>query len=84
LYNADIPIVYFNPKTLEHKRLEPITEADIREAFAQDNLRIFTNSNELRQFILKEAQPNRNVLLMSSGTFDGIDYQEFADEIIRH
>jgi len=84
LYNADIPIVYFNPKTLEHKRLDPITEADIREAFAQDNLRIFTDSDELRQFILTEAQPNRNVLLMSSGTFDGIDYQEFADEIIRH
>ena len=40
---ADVAVVYYNPHTLEHKRLPPISPTDIKIAFAQKNLHIFTD-----------------------------------------
>jgi UDP-N-acetylmuramate: L-alanyl-gamma-D-glutamyl-meso-diaminopimelate ligase len=46
---ADEPIVYFNPKTIEHKKLSPITKEDIIEGFQLPNLKVFDNSNEMME-----------------------------------
>ncbi|MFY8184886.1 MAG: UDP-N-acetylmuramate--L-alanine ligase, partial [Bacteroidia bacterium] len=44
---ADEAIVYFNPHTIAHKKLKPITEEQVKIAFARNDLKIFTDSNEL-------------------------------------
>jgi UDP-N-acetylmuramate: L-alanyl-gamma-D-glutamyl-meso-diaminopimelate ligase len=80
---ADIAVVYYNPLTLEHKRLEPITEADIREAFKRDDLQVFTDSRELAVFLEKQTWKNTNLLLMSSGTFGELDIKALAEHILQ-
>lgn len=80
---ADVAIVYFNPLTVEHKRLEPITETDIREAFKREDLHVFTDSKKLSDFLKDQEWKDTNLLLMSSGTFGELDFKLLAEEILK-
>lgn len=80
--SADEAIVYFNPDVVENKKLELITEEDIRNAFNNPDLLIFTNSKELLDYIKSKELNNKNILMMSSGNFDGVNLEEFAREIV--
>jgi UDP-N-acetylmuramate: L-alanyl-gamma-D-glutamyl-meso-diaminopimelate ligase len=79
---ADVAAVYFNPHTIEHKRLEPLSEEDIRTAFKRDDLKIFTKADELSAFLKNQQWENSNLLLMSSGTFGDIDLTELVGEVL--
>lgn len=79
---ADIPIVYFNPNTLKHKKLPPISAEEVKNAFANDDLVVFTNTVLLQEYLLNQQWKKMNLLLMSSGNFGGMDYQALADVII--
>jgi UDP-N-acetylmuramate: L-alanyl-gamma-D-glutamyl-meso-diaminopimelate ligase len=79
---ADIAVVYYNPLTIEHKRLEPISGEDIREAFKRDDLKIFTDSDELAAFLKSLEWKDSNLLLMSSGTFGGLDLKSLAETVL--
>lgn len=73
LNDADTPIVYYNPKTLEHKNLPPIEPGYVKQKFGNKKLQVFTDSNDLNNFLLKQFWDNTNLLLMSSGNFSGLD-----------
>jgi UDP-N-acetylmuramate: L-alanyl-gamma-D-glutamyl-meso-diaminopimelate ligase len=83
--------VYFNPKVIEHKRLTPITAEDVRKAFGTKNVEVFTASEALQERLksqilnLKSQISNQGIalLMMSSGTFDGIDVKSFAAELLQ-
>jgi len=75
---ADRAIVYFNPHTIEHKKLPPISITNVLDAFKRDDLIVFTESKELVSFLKSEKWLNKNLLMMSSGNFDGIDFQELG------
>ena len=79
---ADIPIVYYNPKTLEHKKLVPISIKEVKQAFANDDLIVFTDTDELQKFLLRQNWQNMNLLLMSSGNFGGMDYNALSKKIL--
>ena len=79
---ADTAFVYFNPKVVEHKRLTPITSEEVRQAFATPNITVFTDSVKLQQALRGFRYDNTVLLLMSSGTFDGIDLNSFAAELL--
>lgn len=79
---ADVAYVYFNPKVVEHKRLTPITEQEVAEAFASPNIRVFTDSSKLQAELRAQQYANTALLLMSSGTFDGMDIKAFAKEML--
>jgi len=81
--NADKAYVYFSPKVVEHKKLPPITAELVKEAFASENVTVFIDSNELTNQIKKENLENSNLLLMSSGNFNGVDLNEFAQNLIK-
>lgn len=82
LKSADVAVVYFNPLTLEHKRLESLSEEDIKTAFKRDDLKVFTDSAELASFLKSLTWKNANLLLMSSGTFGELDLKKLANEIL--
>ena len=82
LNKADIPIVYFNSHTIKLKRLPELSPDTIIKAFANDKLRIYTNSKLLEKDLLKMSYDNTNLLMMSSGNFDGIDFNILTDKII--
>jgi len=78
---ANEAFVYFNPHTIEHKRLEPITKEQVAEAFASEGLKVSTNSDELFAMLQSEDWTNTNLLLMTSGNFSGKNMKEIADSI---
>jgi UDP-N-acetylmuramate: L-alanyl-gamma-D-glutamyl-meso-diaminopimelate ligase len=79
---ADVAIVYYNPLTLEHKRLEPISEDDVRAAFKREDLHVFTKSEDLQAFLLAQSWQDANLLLMSSGTFGDLDLVLLTDAVL--
>lgn len=79
---ADRALVYFNPKVIEHKRLTPISAEEVRAAFHSANVEVFTSSEAMQQALRKEDYSHTALLMMSSGTFDGIHINEFANELL--
>jgi len=79
---ADVAVVYYNPHTLVHKRLEPIQPEEVKEAFKRSSLEVFTDKDALKDFLTSLAWKNKNLLMMSSGTFGGLELKGLATQII--
>jgi UDP-N-acetylmuramate: L-alanyl-gamma-D-glutamyl-meso-diaminopimelate ligase len=79
---ADQAIVYFNPHTIAHKKLAPISIEQVTAAFAREDLMVFTESDKLQAYLKAKRWENCNLLLMSSGNFDGIHMESFAEELL--
>ena len=79
---ADTAFVYFNPKVIEHKRLTPITKEEVRDAFGTSNVEVFTESEALQERLRSLEYKNTALLMMSSGTFDGIDVKDFCVKLL--
>lgn len=78
----DVSIVYFDPKTLEHKNLPEISNKEVKKAFCNNNLIIFTFIETLKDYLIKQNWKNTNLLLMSSGNFSGLEIEKLANYII--
>lgn len=80
---ADVRYVYFSQHALQLKKLPPLDPEEVRRAFGGD-VEIFTDSKKLVDCVktLFRDNDNKNLLMMSSGNFDGIDFAALADEII--
>ncbi|MGD1839279.1 MAG: UDP-N-acetylmuramate--L-alanine ligase [Thermonemataceae bacterium] len=81
---ADLPIVYFNPKTVAHKRLSSLSEQDIKTAFNQPNLVVFDDTEQLSSFLLKQHWEKKNLLMMSAGSFNNLDLEQLAQHVVNH
>ncbi len=71
--DADVPVVYFNPQTIAHKKLAAISTDQVAKAFQNKNLVVFTDQEAMRNHIQNSFTTNSVLLMMSSGTFDGLD-----------
>ena len=78
---ADDAFVYYNPKTLEIKRLDPISDQEIKNAFVSD-VEVFTDSKKLKDKLENLNIENSTLLMMSSGNYDNLDLNELADKLI--
>ncbi len=78
----DEAYVYFSPKAIEHKKLKPITVEQVYKAFNRTDLKVFTDSEELMKEIRNKDWNKKNLLLMSSGNFNGVDFNELAEYIL--
>ncbi len=81
---ADEAIVYFNPHTIAHKKLKEITEEQVHEAFQRKDLKVFTKSAEVTDYLKSKQWNNSVLLMMSSGNFDGVDFNQLGKEILEH
>ena len=80
--DAHEPIVYFNPHTLSHKQLQSISKEEVKSAFNRNDLTVFTDSSELSHHLEKINYMNCNLLMMSSGTFDGINLLHLSEKLV--
>jgi UDP-N-acetylmuramate: L-alanyl-gamma-D-glutamyl-meso-diaminopimelate ligase len=80
---ADEAYVYFNPHTIAHKKLKTISPDHVKKAFGGDNLTVITDSKELIELLKKKSWTNSNLLMMSSGNFDGVDFNRLGEELNR-
>jgi UDP-N-acetylmuramate: L-alanyl-gamma-D-glutamyl-meso-diaminopimelate ligase len=79
---ADQAVVYFDAHTPAVKRLEPITPEDVFMAFDGPNLRVFTETSELQAYLLAQRDSADIFLLMSSGTFGGLNFDQIAEKLV--
>ena len=82
MQEADLAFVYYNKKTLKHKKLDDLSADDVKKAFAGENVTVLNSSKEMVNCLLKMKWEQQNLLLMSSGNFDGIQFTELAEKII--
>lgn len=71
---ADVCAVLYSKHALEMKKMPMLNEADVANGFG-GNVNVFTDKEELHQFITANYTQNANLLLMSSGTFDGMSLE---------
>lgn len=77
---ADQALVYFSPEVVKHKRLSPITEDDVKNAFG-GAVRVSTSTQDVLDFIRSQNWKKKVLLMMSSGNFNGIDYNKLGEEL---
>jgi UDP-N-acetylmuramate: L-alanyl-gamma-D-glutamyl-meso-diaminopimelate ligase len=73
---ADVAVVFYSPHAVEIKKLEEVTETQIANAFERDDLIIYTNPEDFKNFLFSQNFDNKSLLLMSSGNYGGLDFDE--------
>ena len=68
---ADIAFVYFNPHAIALKKLPPITPEQVLSGFGTKNIEVFTDSDLLWKRLKEVDFEGKNLLMMSSGNFNG-------------
>jgi len=80
---ADEAIVYFSPHALELKKLPMLEASEIKKAFKKEKLQVFTSAASLKKNLLASDWEKMNLLMMSSGNFDGLNIREIASKILK-
>ena len=78
---AEVRYVYFSQHALQLKKLPPLDPEEVRRAFGGD-VEVFTDSAAMVAKVKAMEWKDANLLMMSSGNFDGIDFAALAEEII--
>jgi UDP-N-acetylmuramate: L-alanyl-gamma-D-glutamyl-meso-diaminopimelate ligase len=81
MYKADIAIVYYSAHALEIKKMPPLSTDLIKQSFGRDDLKIFTDRDLLTVFLKTQSWKNQNLLMMSSGDYDGLDFINLSKEL---
>lgn len=80
---ADVACVYYSQHTLQMKKLPPITPDEIRAHFHYPDLKVFTCEKALKAFLKNQKWENANLLMMSSGHFNGLDLMGLAEYLAK-
>ena len=79
LDKADKAVVFYSPHAVKIKQLDEVTTAQIGAAFGREDLIIFTNPTEFKGFLFGQNLEQTAVILMSSGNYGGLDFEEVKD-----
>jgi UDP-N-acetylmuramate: L-alanyl-gamma-D-glutamyl-meso-diaminopimelate ligase len=82
MLGAEKAIVYFNPATVVHKKLPEISLEQIKSAFNHTDLWVYNDANKLMADLINSGWKGSNLLIMTSGNFDGQDLHALAKSII--
>lgn len=78
---ADVAVVYYSPDVVKHKKLPEISKELVSNGFGGDVI-VLNKSSEVLEYIEKQEYNNSVLLMMSSGTFDGLDYDAIGQDIL--
>jgi len=73
---ADKAVVFFSPHAVKIKKLDEVSEAQIANAFQRDDLIIYTNPQEFKDFLFSQNLDKTALVLMSSGNYGGLDFDD--------
>lgn len=76
LDNADVAVVFYSPHAVEIKKLDQVSHEQIANAFQRDDLIIYTNPEDFKNYLFSQDYNNKSLLLMSSGNYGGLDFDE--------
>ena len=69
----DNAVVFYSEDALKIKRMEPISPELIKEKFKNQNLKVFTNAEDLHKYWESLDKTKGAFVMMSSGNFGGLD-----------
>lgn len=78
---ADVAVVFYSPHAVEIKKLDAVTQEQIARAFERDDLIIFTNPEDFKNYLFTQNFENKALLLMSSGNYGGLNFDEVTNLI---
>ena len=78
---ADVAVVFYSPHAVEIKKLKAISQQQIADAFQRDDLIIYTNPTMFKDFLFSQQFNDTSLLLMSSGNYGGLDFDELKNVI---
>lgn len=83
LDNADVAVVFYSPDAVKIKQLEEVTYEQIAKAFNREDLIIYTNPAAFKEYLyhLKYDTEGVALLLMSSGNYGGLNFDEVKELI---
>lgn len=75
---ADVAVVFYSPDAVKIKQLEEVTAEQIGQAFNRNDLIIYTNPAAFKEYLfhLKYDTEGIALLLMSSGNYGGLNFDE--------
>jgi UDP-N-acetylmuramate: L-alanyl-gamma-D-glutamyl-meso-diaminopimelate ligase len=80
---ADAACVFYSPHAMEIKRMPPLPEESIFRGFGKEGLTVLTDRSALEQWLENQRIGVENLLLMSSGNYDGMAVQAIANNWIK-
>ncbi len=81
LAKADTAIVFYSKHALELKRMPDLPADKVREGFNQPGLMVMNHKGDLQNWLENRSFDQANLVLMSSGNYDGLDMLTFAKRI---
>jgi len=82
LENAHEAIVYFNPKTLEHKNMPPLSLDFVSKSFNHRNLTVVNDSELVLNKIKDYYSDDYIILIMTSGNFNGVNFSQWINDTL--
>ncbi|MDG1805001.1 Mur ligase family protein [Flavicella sp.] len=79
LDKADKAVVFYSPSAVKIKQLENVSEEQIRDAFQREDLMVYTDPKEFKEFLFAQKLDDTALLLMSSGNYGGLDFEEVKE-----
>lgn len=78
LDSADVAVVFYSPDAVKIKQLEEVTYEQIAKAFNREDLIIYTSPDTFKDYLfdLKNQDKDMALLLMSSGNYGGLNFDE--------
>lgn len=80
---ADEAAVMYSNHALELKRLPALPKEKVQNGFAKQGLTVLNQRDELEAWLNSFQYSNTNLVLMSSGNYDGADILTFAHQITK-
>ena len=77
---ADSACVFYTPHTLEMKKMSPLPAEVVMEGFEKPGLQVIQSKEQLLSFLQSIPRQNINILMMSSGNYDGFDLADWIGE----
>lgn len=78
---ADVAVVFYSPDAVKIKQLEEVTYEQIAQSFQREDLIIYTNPVDFKNFLFSQNFDNSALLLMSSGNYGGLNFDEVKELI---
>jgi UDP-N-acetylmuramate: L-alanyl-gamma-D-glutamyl-meso-diaminopimelate ligase len=76
LQYADVAVVFYSPDAVKIKQLEEVSYDQIAQAFNRKDLVIYTNPKDFKDYLFNLNLDNSALLLMSSGNYGGLNFDE--------
>jgi UDP-N-acetylmuramate: L-alanyl-gamma-D-glutamyl-meso-diaminopimelate ligase len=78
---ADVGAVFFSKHALKIKGLPELPKETVKAGFNNASLKVFDERKQLEEWLEHNNYDNSVVLFMSSGNYEGIDVDAFAERI---